>query len=374
MAIRYWLGFGLVSLLAGQRCPVDRAFLRLGVLSESRKAAWELEADTLWVPVVFHVLAGDSGRWLPAWRLRDQLLALNRDFRQAKIQFYLPRYGPNGVETCGITWHLTPLAVMHDWYQGEDSLKHLVRWPLDSFLNIWVVDGIQGRVIGYARPLEDSLAGIVLDQAVVGDRVGVLSPFDWGRTAVHEMGHVFSLLHPFEGGCAGLTPQTCSTGGDEICDTPGQSAPVYGCPASQNSCSDQPVDLPDPLDNLMGYVDDSCMRVFTPLQIARMRAYLVTVGATLVSLDNDLARGRALEAVSCQQAISYLDVVSKPAFRVWQVGDYVWSEPRGHLRLYDARGLCLLEGPSPLCVAHLAPGFYVVQHRQGFWVRLYLWP
>ncbi len=373
MVVRIWLGLGLLSLLAGQPCPVDKAFLRLGVSSSSCSAR-QSNTDTLWVPVVFHVMAGDSNRWLPAWRLGHQLAALNRDFRQAKIQFYFPRRGPNGEETCGITWHRTPLATGHDWSQDEDTLKRLVQWPRDSFVNIWVVDGMQGRVIGYARPLGDSLAGIVLDQAVVGDRVGVLAPFNWGRTAVHEMGHVLSLLHPFEGGCAGLSPYTCSTQGDEICDTPGQSAPVYGCPAGHNSCTDQPTDWPDPLDNLMGYVDDSCMVAFTPLQIARMRAFLLSAGATLISSENTSARGHALESEACQLAITHLKTPLAPRSRVWREGDFIWSEPATVLRLYDLRGGLLAAGPSPLYIGHLPAGAYVLHPPAHMPINLYLWP
>jgi len=328
-------GYGVAALClvgwAQRYCPVDKAFLRPHLSSVSWRGTL---TDTLWVPIVFHVISQDSAGWLPAYRLGDQLTALNRDYEGALIQFYLPRYGPQGEPTCGITWHLSPLA-MHDWTAEEDTLKKLCLWPPDSFINVWIVDQMVLNTIGYARALGDTtgIPGLVLLKSVVGNRVGLSPPFDWGRTAVHEMGHVLSLLHPFEGGCIGTTPQTCATEGDEICDTPPQRQPAFGCPAlTTNTCTETPLDQPDPVDNFMGYVDDSCMVRFTPDQILRMRLYLQGRGATLISPINQQRRGWDSRPDSACGVVLGLPKPAVSPLRFWREGS-LWH----------------LEGPYPIC-------------------------
>lgn len=359
-------GSGLTGW-AQKVCPVDKAFLRGSFPAPQTYAMAKDTLDTLWVPVVFHLIAADSAGWLPAYRVGDQLTALNRDFRSARIQFYLPRFGPGGGPTCGVTWTLSPLA-HHDWTSQEDTLKALIYWPTDSFLNIWVVESMVLNTIGYARALGDTVGmpGIVLVASVVGNQRGVQPPFDWGRTAVHEMGHVFSLYHPFEGGCVGTTPQTCATEGDEICDTPPQRNPTYGCPTPiPNTCTETPQDLPDPIHNLMGYVDDSCMYEFTPLQIARMRAFLVTFGAILISPENGQARGQALSSRdTCASLTALLPALLSPGLIVRRLpwGISLEGVESSEYRLYDVWGrLCRWGLGSEVPMEGLPAGIYLLQ-------------
>lgn len=380
--IRWLVGGSLLSLWAQKVCPVDKAFLR-GPLSPMQTQAKAKDTlDTLWVPVVFHLIASDSAGWLPAYRIGDQLRALNRDFRPARIQFYLPRFGPGGGPTCGVTWTLSPLA-QHDWTYQEDTLKKLLYWPTDSFLNIWVVESMTLNTIGYARALGDTVGmpGMVLVTSVVGDQRDMQAPFDRGRTAVHEMGHVFSLYHPFEGGCVGTTPQTCASEGDEICDTPPQRNPTYGCPTPiPNTCTETPQDLPDPIHNLMGYVDDSCMYEFTSLQIDRMRAFLSTFGAALISPENAQARGRqALVSEDCA-AITALSPSPEPSgFRVRRFpwGIAIEGEQNCGYRLYDVWGrLCHWSSSCEVPMEGLPAGIYLLQvgpHTAPRYMR-FLWP
>ncbi|MCS7154072.1 MAG: hypothetical protein NZ989_09050, partial [Bacteroidia bacterium] len=135
------LGFFLFLLSTGGQaqklCPVDKAFLRLAApVSLSSQRLYSSE-DTLWVPLAIHIIEQQPDEF-PLHRIGAQLRALNRDFAPAKIQFYLPRYGPNGEPTCGITRSVSPLA-SHDWSTQEDSLKNFIFWNPDSFLNIWIV-------------------------------------------------------------------------------------------------------------------------------------------------------------------------------------------------------------------------------------------
>lgn len=71
-----------------------------------------------------------------------------------------------------------------------------------------------------------------------------------GLTAVHEVGHWFGLLHPFQ-------DNTCdpADAGDFIADTPQQSTPTSGCPVGKDSCPGDPG-----LDAVHNYMDYSTDR------------------------------------------------------------------------------------------------------------------
>ena len=67
-----------------------------------------------------------------------------------------------------------------------------------------------------------------------------------GYTAVHEIGHWLSLLHPFEGGC--------SEPNDGCTDTAETAQPIMTCPsAAVSTCPHKPKNQPasDPIHNYM---------------------------------------------------------------------------------------------------------------------------
>lgn len=74
--------------------------------------------------------------------------------------------------------------------------------------------------------------------------------FDEGKTAVHEVGHWFGLLHTFQ-------DQTCASTdrGDYIDDTPQEATPTDGCPVGKDSCPGSPG--VDPIGNYMDYSSDA---------------------------------------------------------------------------------------------------------------------
>lgn len=345
---------------AQKLCPVDKAFLRSAASIPLSIQRLNSSGDTLWVPLAIHIVERQPGEF-PLHRIGAQLRALNRDFAPAKIQFYLPRYGPNGEPTCGVTRSVSPLA-SHDWSTQEDSLKNLISWNPDSFLNVWIVSSMSMQVIGYARALGDteSKPGVVLAMEVVGDGEGVRHPYDRGRTAVHEIGHVFSLLHPFEGGCRGMTPQTCATEGDEICDTPPQRQAYYGCPnPAPNTCNETPIDLPDPVYNYMGYADDSCMNYFTPEQIARMRTFLQNRGAVLISIENQQARGRLEPMNPSCAAITTLAASQGQEVSFARKGSTIIVKNAAHILIYDAAGRLVHQTQGEVVsLEGLPPGLY----------------
>lgn len=79
---------------------------------------------------------------------------------------------------------------------------------------------------------------------------GNLIGYNQGKTAVHEIGHWFGLLHTFQ-------DNSCASGdsGDFIDDTPQQSLATTGCPVGKDSCPGDPG--LDPIQNYMDYSTDA---------------------------------------------------------------------------------------------------------------------
>lgn len=90
-----------------------------------------------------------------------------------------------------------------------------------------------------------------------------ISGYNEGKTAVHEIGHWFGMLHIFQGNTCAPTD-----GGDYIDDTPQEGVSTIGCPKGKDSCSRTPG--LDPINNYMDYSTDACYTQFTPDQQARM--------------------------------------------------------------------------------------------------------
>ncbi|KAL8973406.1 MAG: hypothetical protein Q9197_002352 [Variospora fuerteventurae] len=96
---------------------------------------------------------------------------------------------------------------------------------------------------------------------------GAMLTFDQGKTAVHEVGHWFGLLHTFEGdSCAKGAP------GDYVDDTPQEMTATTGCPTGKDSCPGN-YGL-DPIANYMDYSSDAWLWYsytnFSPQQQLRM--------------------------------------------------------------------------------------------------------
>lgn len=91
-------------------------------------------------------------------------------------------------------------------------------------------------------------------QAIIG--------YNEGKTAVHEVGHWFGLLHTFQ-------DNSCETGdpGDYIEDTAQEATSTVGCPVGKpgkSSCGR--VGVGDPIHNYMDYSDDAWyVFLFSPL-------------------------------------------------------------------------------------------------------------
>lgn len=231
------------------------------------------------IPTVVHVLYKNATENVSLAQIQSQLNVLNDDYGKmnadtsivapgfsisnVKLNFQLALKDPNGNSTSGITRTFTTVdnvGLSNQYYQLVPA------WNRDRYLNIWVCE-VGNDIAGFAyapntpgvSPAED---GLVIDYTNFGTVGTAAAPYDKGRTATHEIGHFFNLLHPWG------RFESCSND-DLVTDTPNQQGEIYGCPSNNFSCGSN-----DMVSNFMGYVDDRCMANFTLGQKLRMRAAL----------------------------------------------------------------------------------------------------
>ncbi|MEM7039857.1 MAG: zinc metalloprotease, partial [Bacteroidota bacterium] len=226
------------------------------------------------IPVVVHVIQTSDQVLVTDARIQSQIDVLNEDFRllnadtsnipaehrpvaaDTEIEFCLATIDPDGCPTNGIVRIVSASLANHDMDDAA-QLKGLSQWDPYSYLNIWVPVNIQGGTLGYATfPINLNFApsqdGVVVASQYFGRGAGVPpSAFNLGRTTTHEVGHWLGLFHTFQNGCAGTTAATCTTGGDLVCDTPPTANSNFGCPNTQNTCTETPTDFNDQTINYM---------------------------------------------------------------------------------------------------------------------------
>lgn len=141
-------------------------------------------------------------------------------------------------------------------YSVEEQMRYATAISPALYLNVWVCDL---QVMGLTRYLpEDLIETSIWNGFTISYK---------GTAFTHEFGHYLGLLHTFGDGVNG-----CENG-DGIEDTNPEKVPSTGL-----ACFEDPIKstcgLPDPVWNVMNYVDDACAREFTPGQVTRMHENL----------------------------------------------------------------------------------------------------
>lgn len=236
------------------------------------------------IPVVVHLIYKNATENISDQQILSQIDVLNEDFRMrnadttnvesgfskvdARIEFCLAKYDPNGDPTTGIERYKTNINEIGNTqkYYTEAPI-----WDRDSYLNIWVCN--LGSIAGFSHGpgAAANIDGIVVHYLNFGRIENVEQYYDLGRTATHEIGHWLNLIHPWglNGGC---------NDDDEVADTPLQKESYDSCPPPPMiSCGSK-----DMLSNYMGYVDDACMGNFTNGQKERMRDAILTYRPSLL--------------------------------------------------------------------------------------------
>jgi hypothetical protein len=245
------------------------------------------------IPVVFHVLYNNTAQNISDALILAQLDQLNKDFARlnsdanntpsafqslatnTNIQFCLAQRDASGNATTGIVRKSTTVTS----FSSNDGVKYTAQggdnaWDATKYLNIWVCN-LGGGLLGYAQFPGGAAAtdGVVLLYSSIGSLTnpGSSSPYNYGRTATHEVGHWLNLRHIWG---------DANCGNDQVSDTPTQQTSNYGCPTFPKvTCSNGANG--DMFMNYMDYTDDACMNMFSVGQATRMNALFATGGARI---------------------------------------------------------------------------------------------
>jgi len=250
------------------------------------------------IPVVFHVVYNTTAQNISDAKIQAQIDQLNADFARlnsdanqtpsiftgvaanTEVQFCLAQRDPSGNATTGIVRRQTTVTS----FSSNDAVKYTANggsnaWPRDSYMNIWSCN-LGGGLLGYAQFPGGAAAtdGVVVLFSSVGSLTnpGTASPFHYGRTLTHEVGHWLNLRHIWG-------DATC--GSDQVSDTPVHNTSNGGCPTypHYSTCSGTPVEMTS---NYMDYTNDGCMNIFTLGQKTRMQALFGTGGSRVALLNS----------------------------------------------------------------------------------------
>lgn len=267
------------------------------------------------IPVVFHILYSNASQNISTARILEQINVLNNDYAKlnsdtglvpavfqsiaasTQIQFCLAQQDPTGAPTNGIL--RVPITGSPQTFPSNLSAP----WSRDSYLNIYV-GNFGGGLLGVAQlpggPANTDYVNALYTTVGGPNNPGTEPAYDMGRTLTHEIGHWLNLYHTFQGGCAGLNANNCATSGDNVCDTPPTSGSNFGCPVTQNTCTETTPfpppytsDQNDMTMNYMDYVDDVCMFMFSQGQANRMIACVNGARSSLLSSQGCVAPSSA---------------------------------------------------------------------------------
>jgi hypothetical protein len=292
-----------------------------------------LDLPVVTIPVVVHVVYKSEKENISDARIHSQLAVLNQEFRKqnnsidsvpdvwkhlvadSRIEFRLAIKDPEGNPSSGITRNPTDNdEFLHGEDQNGNPLPEKIKfsrmggkdaWDTSRYFNIWVCnldginrDGSRSGTIGYAQfpdmpPLTD---GVVMRYEAFGTGTGVNPPLHLGRVTVHECGHYLGLYHIWGDNSDFEEQNWCSTGGDNIDDTPNQRGPNRGSPrfpSLDEACGDTGPNG-TMFVNHMDYTEDQARSMFTLGQVARMRYTLEASRRPLIQ--NDVLRSPSEES------------------------------------------------------------------------------
>lgn len=276
-----------------------------------------MDSDSvLIIPVVFHIIHNYGNENIDDSQIENAIAVLNTDFRNmdtdtsdirqefrylvadCKIEFRLAQLDPYGNCTKGINRIADTLT-----YVGDHSVKSIIQWPPDKYLNIWVVANAAGLAGHCLNPSSvdtiSSWDGVVIQHDYIG-AIGTSSEFK-SLVLTHEVGHYLNLQHTWGGNNAPNLPywspgDTANCGTDDGVDDTPNTIGWQTCNTAGTSCGT--------LDNVQNYMEYAycTARMFTQGQKQRMRACLTSSVAkrnNLWSSQNLAATGVEINEVLC---------------------------------------------------------------------------
>lgn len=252
--------------------------------------------STQYIPIKFHIIReSDGSNGATEARVLDQLAAINEDFADLDIQFYLKDCSFNYIDN-------TTVYENHDATTGT-----IMKVNRDNAaINVFIPETAErsssnstGRILGYYLKIAITNTGVFESDWVVVRKSEISKS---SITLTHELGHFLSLAHPHRGWDADPYEEdvhgnpapirapngtftelqdgsNCDSTGDLLCDTP----PDYNFGISWTNCEydgnvqDPNGDIVNPEEKLyMGYFSfcDSEDYFFSNMQKAAMVASL----------------------------------------------------------------------------------------------------
>lgn len=246
------------------------------------------------IPVVVHIILPDTTQVTDAI-CQNQLNILNADYHATnadstripaafkplwggiELTFMLAKTAPDGSITTGIERRVNNISFTQFNYNNAKhfSTGGMDAWDPCKYLNMWVVqfaDGTLG-ISTFPGTIPANENGYLCDYRAWGSGAAYLYPdFNKGRTATHEIGHYWNLLHIWGddgNSCTGVDFPANLSAWD---DTPNQASETSGNPdpsgtgtVKTDACSPSPPGIM--YQNFMDYTDDIAMVMFTKGQI-----------------------------------------------------------------------------------------------------------
>lgn len=138
------------------------------------------EGNTYYVPIQYHLVGTDNGDgYISEEDALDGICKLNQDFAETDLQFYFSGYFNyiNSSLTYDLTFPDVPAAVTQVYASNK----------VPNAINIFIGNGLSSGNSGYYTPSQDI---IYMGKTYVSINTNILA---------HEVGHFFSLMHPFYG-------------------------------------------------------------------------------------------------------------------------------------------------------------------------------
>lgn len=267
------------------------------------------------IPVVFHIIHNNGPENISDDQVRDAVRIMNEDYHKMNadwdqvqpeflgivanvgVTFKLAQLDPNGNCTNGITRTVSPLT-----NDGGQSMKNLIQWPRNRYLNVWVAASAGGAA-GYSMypsSVSGSWGAAADGIVILGSYVGSIGTSSLNRSHAlsHEAGHWLNLKH-----CWGDSnnPGLASNCGDDdnVADTPNT--------IGWTTCNLRGATCGSALDNVENFMEYSyCSKMFTEGQKARMIAALNSSTASRNNLWT--AANLALTGVSGPDQLCQADI------------------------------------------------------------------
>jgi len=253
------------------------------------------------IPIVFHILHNGGPENISDAQVFDVVNILNRDLRKlnqdannvhpdfedlpsdVEVEFVLATKAPDGTCFKGITRTLSTAT-----YDGDNGNAQVTairngnnvfqgNWPGNRYLNVFVCADIGGAAGYTTKPAQWSASQMGNGIWMLHNYTGSIGTGSVGtsRTLTHEVGHWLNLDHTWGPNNNPGNASSCSSD-DAVQDTP-NCIGVTSCNINANTCEgDNDYWGFNIRDNVENYMDYSyCSKMFTPGQVARMRAALL---------------------------------------------------------------------------------------------------